>query len=361
LITKLTTINKKVKSKGSVSLEDFINKDEIEALEGIIRYEREILQTAIPLVTAGTDPIAVSSIIDGKINAFLHLQKVLSEMFITGLLAIQSGDQPEIVRNKLESVSYHIEVDIIKSTIEKITDFSIKAREKGLLVLEVEVEKISDSIIRTGLKMVIDGVHPVDIRYILKEFSDRRLEEAELYFALLQYGISLIQLGTDTEVLQRVLAGMIPFFQNSINEISMDCYSEHVKSLFRSLKNSNDEPKTLFFEYISSMMRLKYLTTNYIFLMKSFLQLNGKKDEVNRFMRPIQESFINLKRNIKEVFRTGNVSIPEGRVFDPTDFRIEYVSKLLHAMISVQGWNRRLNSEVWKLKTYISDTVKKLT
>ncbi|UCB46725.1 MAG: hypothetical protein JSV25_04720 [Spirochaetota bacterium] len=354
LITKLATINEKVKSTGRGSLKDFIDIDEKKTLEGIFQYEREILQTVFPLVLAGTDPIAVSSIIEGKINAILQLQKLRSDMLVSGLLALQSGDQPEIVKDKIESLSYTMKEECLDSIIEEITEFSSKARKNGIHALKEDATKTTDSMMRTGLQMVMDGVHPEDIRCILNEIVNRRLEEMELYFSVLQYGIKLIQLGTDTEVLKSVLAGMIPFFQNNIKEKSKACDIEHVKAIFKGLGNSHDKPQTLLFEYIASLMRLEYRTTNYVILVKSFLQLSGKESEEGIFLNPVQDIFKSLKHSVKKVFQ----SKPS---FDPAEVKLQYISDLLNTVITVQGWNKRLSNEIWKLKNSISSVVKKLT
>lgn len=61
-----------------------------------------------------------------------------------------------------ESKSNDIEI------IENLVEWSAKARKEGLLSLEESIQNISDSFIRKGLTMIVDGSEPETIRNILE-------------------------------------------------------------------------------------------------------------------------------------------------------------------------------------------------
>lgn len=52
--------------------------------------------------------------------------------------------------------------------IEMSVRWSMVARKEGLLALEVEIERISDSFIRKGLQLLVDGVEPERLRDVLE-------------------------------------------------------------------------------------------------------------------------------------------------------------------------------------------------
>ena len=58
--------------------------------------------------------------------------------------------------------------------IHKLLGFSIAAREKGLLVLEYEIEKETDDFLKKGLQMIVNGDRPKEVESALQAAIDER-------------------------------------------------------------------------------------------------------------------------------------------------------------------------------------------
>ncbi|MCL4848083.1 MAG: flagellar motor protein [Acidobacteria bacterium] len=66
-----------------------------------------------------------------------------------------------------------------QETIAQITRFAVKARKDGIMSLEDDVDRLSDSFLRRGLSLAVDGTSPNTLRSMLENESASRddLEE----------------------------------------------------------------------------------------------------------------------------------------------------------------------------------------
>jgi flagellar motor component MotA len=95
--------------------------------------------------------------------------------------------------------------------IHKLLGFSIAAREKGLLILEYEIEKEPDDYFKKGLQMIVNGERPAEVestlQSIINEEKSSEIKLLEQY--IIMRGILLLQGGEPTHKLAAELLSFL--------------------------------------------------------------------------------------------------------------------------------------------------------
>ncbi len=84
--------------------------------------------------------------------------------------------------------------------VEKMVNYSTKARKEGILALEADVEKEEDKFLKKGLSMAIDGNEPEVIRELLEidiELTDERHKaNADMFGKIASFAGAMGMIGT---------------------------------------------------------------------------------------------------------------------------------------------------------------------
>jgi chemotaxis protein MotA len=87
-----------------------------------------------------------------------------------------------------------------EQTIAQFLDLSDKSRKEGLLALEGQLAEVSDSFIKTGLQLAIDGMDPNEIRDVLETeidyLKDRHQSGAEILNTMATFFPAMGMIGT---------------------------------------------------------------------------------------------------------------------------------------------------------------------
>lgn len=148
------------------------------ALEGLLSEGRTtLLKEGIALIVDGTEPDLVQDLLETRAVTILRNRTVRGHMAIEGWMSIESGDNPAIVRHKLET--YYVDesdlewiprhdptVDDLVARLRStpatrqsyadMADFyrsmAFVARHRGLIELEPLLEAVDDPVLATGLR-----------------------------------------------------------------------------------------------------------------------------------------------------------------------------------------------------------------
>ncbi len=86
------------------------------------------------------------------------------------------------------------------STIPLLVSYSEKSRQQGLLSLENEVENVKDDFLRTGMRLIIDGTAPEEIRDVLENeleaLAMRHKRAQELFLTIGKFAPAFGMIGT---------------------------------------------------------------------------------------------------------------------------------------------------------------------
>lgn len=128
------------------------------------------LTTIVGLI-AGLVVIVLVMIMDGgsPLELFAHPSAIFlifggslaATTITTSLDTVKS--LPKFIMIAMRSQHYDVE-----SAIEMLVQMADKARRQGLLALEEDGKKVTDSFMRKGIMMVVDGAEPAQVRAILE-------------------------------------------------------------------------------------------------------------------------------------------------------------------------------------------------
>jgi len=132
-------------------------------------------------------PLAVGCVLLGQVleGGSLHsvLQLTAAVIVFGGTFGatMVSFSLAEIRRalRSLSSVFFDVEPPT-EETIQALTRFATKARKDGIMSLEDDVERVSDSFLRRGLGLAVDGTSPTTLRAMLDAEASSREETDEL-------------------------------------------------------------------------------------------------------------------------------------------------------------------------------------
>ncbi len=204
--------------------------------EGILSLEQvaeqmtdPFMRDAVSLVVDGTEPDLVRDILETRLdNAILPQQQTRANMVIEGLMALQSGDNPGIIRHKLESffvarpdemvrdntepgslssgqLAERLREGLDQMSFEKqtilMTDIAILARSEGVDSLQplrsgAKGDKgIASEMMYAGLHLVVERAEPAQIMETLQSMMKVQLEALEKAHRMVIEGVAAVQAG----------------------------------------------------------------------------------------------------------------------------------------------------------------------
>jgi flagellar motor component MotA len=234
LTDAFVSLAEKARREGLLSLEDHLympqditgEGDELPPADELIeeREERgadvvitsEIMKKGLMLIVDGTDPELVREIMrDHAKNEARVLGKLL-DMTIQGVLAVQSGDNPRIVEEKLRA--YEAGARDTAGAVDTLAALTKKARRAGLPALDGDVNGLGSNLMSLLLRLAINMTPPEIIGDIGREASLKAQEDAETYCgfcagaALLLAEAPGMKDETSPSFVDDSLAPLVPFY-----------------------------------------------------------------------------------------------------------------------------------------------------
>ena len=191
------------------------------------------LREALQLVVDGTEPALLRNILETRLTrAILPQQKTRCAMVIEAIMAIQSGDNPGIIRHKLGAI-YLAQSDAVlrddRSTpptaeelaerlrreslaqmsfdqiADLLTDLGFLARNESINAFGILPEGLegrhdmASELLRCGLDIMLAGTHPDQVMKALETQVERRLAGLEKAHRMVIEGVMGTQAGRKPE------------------------------------------------------------------------------------------------------------------------------------------------------------------
>lgn len=152
-------------------------------------------------VLAGLGCILFGILIGSSITTFIDIPSMLITIGGTIAATLMAFPLPEVLK------MFKVAAKILKSsqmnasdTILSLITYAEKARQSGLLSLESEIENVKDDFLKTGMRLIIDGTDPEEIRNVLETeidcMSNRHKRAQELFLTLAKYAPAFGMIGT---------------------------------------------------------------------------------------------------------------------------------------------------------------------
>ena len=196
------------------------------SLEGLDQQVVDpFVREAMRLAVDGTQPDLIQDILETRSQkVMLPQQETQGRMVIEALMAIQSGDNPRIIRHKMSTFyqavrsgedggSGKVTVEQLQGRLreslggtplarmefdqiaELFTDLGALARRAGIAALGPLVEIVDGPLCKRGLQMAVDGVHPDEVMGALEGQLDEELRQARARQRMVIAGIGALQMG----------------------------------------------------------------------------------------------------------------------------------------------------------------------
>jgi chemotaxis protein MotA len=132
-------------------------------------------------------PVAVGCVLLGQVlegGALASVLQLTAAVIVFGgtfgatMVSFSLAEIKRALRS-LSTVFYDVEPPT-EETIQALTRFATKARKDGIMSLEDDVERVSDSFLRRGLGLAVDGTSPTTLRAMLEAEAASREEADEL-------------------------------------------------------------------------------------------------------------------------------------------------------------------------------------
>jgi chemotaxis protein MotA len=139
--------------------------------------------------------------IGSSITTFINIPSLLITVGGTFAATLMAFPLPEVLKMfKVALKVIRINEFSASEIILSLISYAEKARQSGLLSLEGEVENVKDDYLRTGMRLIIDGTDPEEIRNILETeidcMSSRHKRAQELFITLAKYSPAFGMIGT---------------------------------------------------------------------------------------------------------------------------------------------------------------------
>lgn len=152
-------------------------------------------------VLSGIGFVLFGILLGSSIGTFINIPSLLITVGGAVAATLMSFPLPEIL--KISKIT----IKVIKTgehnaieTIQTLLSYAERSRRLGLLSLESEIDEVKDDFLRTGMRLVIDGANPDEIRDILEteiEFMSSRHKRAQdLFLTLAKFAPAFGMIGT---------------------------------------------------------------------------------------------------------------------------------------------------------------------
>ncbi len=292
LIEFYTRLCNKSRIEGLLSLED-----DLEGMES-----NSILVRGIQLIVDGTDPDIVKDIISNRIDSESNLLKTENMIIIEGVLSVQAGDNPRIVLERLKAVC--TDIPELSALISRFVEFSEKARREGIIALEDDIDELDNPLLCAGMKMMLNGIHPLLIKSILEILSEIIFNYKHLVNHICIEGALGILQGKSPENLSILLKSKIPHFTDKENLTNNKGIASIFENAFK--RYSEDEAKDELAIFIIEFIRPIASITGYAAFLDSIFNTlfntknstkkkNKIRDELNNiFTTAVQNNELKL-------------------------------------------------------------------
>ena len=158
------------------------------------------LATIIGIVS-GIGCILFGILLGSSLSTFINVPSFLTTVGGTVAATLMSFPLPEVLK------MFKVAIKVIKTgeyntsgMIYSLVSYAEKARQSGLLSLESEVENVPDEFLKTGMRLIIDGTDPDEIRDTLETelacLSSRHKRAQDLFLTLAKYSPAFGMIGT---------------------------------------------------------------------------------------------------------------------------------------------------------------------
>ena len=188
--------------------------------------ENTFIREALYLAVDGTEPDLIRDALTARSqHALLRHKETHDLMTVEGLMCILSGDNPGIIRYKLETLyrteasnkesgPREIAVDELHTRLRQtpfsqmdfdqvsdfLTDMGILARNRDIDAFKELVAAVDDALLRCGLELMLDRIPAGQIRESLETQRREDLRQAEIRHRMVIAGIGAVQRGDDPDI-----------------------------------------------------------------------------------------------------------------------------------------------------------------
>jgi len=208
---------KRARASGILSLEEVAD-----------RAASPRVQEPARLAADGTEPDLIADILHTRRQALVHHLGTRMRMIVEAVMAMRSGDNPAIIRHKVNAVYSPPKPDYREpeGTREQfrervaaqpvsqmdpdeltmlLSDAAEISRREGLAYLAQLAGFVDEELLATGLRMAAQHAEPDAIMDILEPRADQIVQAEDLRLRLLADGVTAIQAGVDLAGLEEVL------------------------------------------------------------------------------------------------------------------------------------------------------------
>jgi len=168
------------------------------------------ITTLIGLVS-GIGCIAFAISLGSGLRTFIHIPSMLIVVGGTFAATLINFPLPEILKIAKAAIKVLKSESLDPSaSVPVIVSYAEKSRQEGLLSLESSVDEVEDDFLRTGLRLIVDGNDPEDVRDTmeteLEYLEERHKRGQQLFLAMAKYSPGFGMIGT--------LIGLIAMLQS---------------------------------------------------------------------------------------------------------------------------------------------------
>ncbi len=350
LIDRLVELSEKARREGLLALEGELDVGrELAGDESIVDGNGsndgmpDVMRRGVQLVVDGTDPEIVGGILQSLIGVAENLTRTAARVAAEAVLALQAGDNPRIVEEKLRAICAGANTRSLERLVKRLVEYSEKARREGILSLEAESDAEDDAIACQGLKMVCDGVDPRIARLVMCEMAERRCEEVELYYAVMVKGILELQAGTDPRVLQGVLCALVPFYP-LVSEGKTVSLSE--SPLRKIVADAGDASSEHLIALAGSLRQIESLAVRYAARVEVYRQFQEDDVSAQPFRAVLQNAFEGLRDIVRQKIQGAAPGPP---------YMVErrMMNALFRSGLSPRELNRRVDAAAHRLSSVL--------
>lgn len=241
--------------------------------EGVLALEDELdhlktsfMRHGIAMVMDGTDPDLIKEILESYINSLVAKLKQRSELLSEGILSVQTGESPRLVKDKVDAfLVENRDGQSLFELAEFFKELAIISRRDGFSELETIVDS-RPALLRYLVTLCVDGISDTDLEEIGKRNSDFKENLQKMIFRIYLDEILKLhssEVSSYTEHYVNLIAPASIFDRNENREtfrfydflrhmtpFKRDFKKEDVpESIFPDLCIAKEVPRELFLEY----------------------------------------------------------------------------------------------------------------
>ncbi len=128
-----------------------------------------------------------------------------AQSFFIKLLKNSNDNYIEISESDLSTIKFKFSTDSLDELTNTLLTIAEISKNQGVLILEKELTKINNPLLKKGLELVIDGIDPMIIASILEKYKRTILKKEEIKMNMIMETIDSINYKEYPEVLKEKL------------------------------------------------------------------------------------------------------------------------------------------------------------